>query len=101
MEIVQDFRDIGAHTGPHTVLIILPTIRVLLIVNRWYISEHYYFRNIQYIQRRYMKRKFGDPCFSPGIIYTDDIDVRSIFVINEEKKRDICVTPRSTFYTLM
>ena len=101
MDLVPYFGKMQDHIGPHACIIIMANIRVVLIVNHWYVTEHYYFRNLQCMRRRYAKRKFGEPCMTPTIIYTDEIDVRSVFLLAEEKQRDMCVSKRTTFYSHM
>ena len=93
---------IDVHFGQFTVFIVLSSLRVLLVVNEWYaLHEHYYFRNLSVIQRRYRKRMFPSAAVSPSIIHAPWIDPRSVFVITSKRDKDLCITENTTFYTLM
>lgn len=90
------------HFGPYTTFIVLPTLRTVLIVNSWYAShEHYFFRNISSTQKIYRKRPYTSPSISPSIMFVYNIDPRSVFVTGASRNRDICITDKTTFFSLL
>lgn len=102
MELVKCYsNNVSEHFATYTTFIILSDIRVVLIVNQWYASEHYYFRNIPSIQKRYTKRIYADVCTSPTFMLVSNFDVKGVFLLTEERLPNFGITKNTTFFSHM
>jgi hypothetical protein len=73
----------ASHWAPHTVFILLPDLRTVLITNRWYAREHhYFFRNVDPL-------RYG----SPMIIVVRDVDPDSVFLHGDTTLRQFLADP--------